>query len=131
MLFSSLPTELLIDILKLAIAVHPKPLYVLVLNKQCLFLCLPMLYSHPHIRSARALTHFPTHPPSPPRDITISLASGRGGEFRALSNFFRRYMTGSGNSDGSLNLDNLSLRMNSTSNPERDDITLEALQLVK
>ncbi|KAI0037062.1 hypothetical protein K488DRAFT_81557 [Vararia minispora EC-137] len=136
MSLDSLPIELLLECVELAVAVHPSPACIVAVNKRYYALAYNLLYAHPHIRSGRAILLFLRTPPVPPRSLSVTLAGGEvgSGQFRALAELFRRCVS---RRDGAgklmptpFEMDELRLCMNITTRADADDTTLEALKLV-
>jgi len=129
----SLPPELILDILSFAIGLHPNPSSILATSRRLHALGTPLLYAAPSFRSARALAAFPLRPPVQPRALHVHLAGGEvgAGQFRALATLIRHCLRNGGRNDNVLQLEELSLCMNSTADPKSDDSALEALGLVE
>ena len=135
-----LPPELLIPVLAVATAIHPIPAHVLVLSKFIYSIAAPILYRHPFFSSISALALFPpviwgSDTVGRPSTITVDLAGadvGRGafrGLWRLLSKTqFPRDVT---NLTTRLELEDLRLRLHSTSDGDADDQSLQALDFVE
>lgn len=135
-----LPPELLIPVLAVATAIHPIPAHVLVLSKFIYSIAAPILYRHPSFSSISALALFPpviwgSDTVGKPSTITVDLAGadvGRGafrGLWRLLSRTrFPRDVT---NLTTRLELEDLRLRLHSTSDGDADDQSLQALDFVE
>jgi hypothetical protein len=132
-----LPPELLIRILVVAIAIHPIPAHVLVLNKFIYSIAAPILYRHPYFSSISAMARFPPviyglETVGKPSTITVDLAGadvGRGafrGLWRLLSR--TRFPT---NLTTRLELEDLRLCLHSTNDADADDQDLRALDVVE
>jgi hypothetical protein len=135
------PIELLILVLDIAIAVHPIPAHVLVLNKCIYGIASPILYKHLYFPSLLAMARFPSvtwgsNTVWKPQTITVELAGGEVGKgaFNHLSRLFastpfRRDSVGSTR----LELEDLRLCMHSTSggDSDADDRSFLALDFVK
>ncbi|KAI0267278.1 hypothetical protein BC834DRAFT_69501 [Gloeopeniophorella convolvens] len=133
-----LPTELLIQIFDAAVATHPCPGHILVLNKLIYRIASPLPYRHLHFSSLFSIACFPStswgldtvHKPS---TITIELAGGEVGKgvFRQLSRLLgRARFPRDAVRSNRLELDSLRLCLHSTSDSEKDDRNLFALDLV-
>jgi hypothetical protein len=134
-----LPIELVLaQILGTAIAIHPIPAHVLVLNRYICVIASRILYQHLDFSSTTAMARFPpmiwrSDELRKPSSITVTLSGGEVGKgvFRQLRRLFEstrfQDFTGSDN----LELDVLHLCMHTTSDGNADDQSLSALELVK
>ena len=135
-----LPPELLIRILVVALAIHPIPAHVLVLNKFIYSIAAPILYRHPYFSSISAMARFPPvtyglETVGKPRTITVDLAGadvGRGA-FRGLWGLLSRtrFPRDVTNLTTRLELEDLRLCLHSTNDADADDQDLRALDFVE
>ncbi|KAI9432939.1 hypothetical protein H4582DRAFT_2082774 [Lactarius indigo] len=133
----SLPTELLTQILGIAIAVHPIPAYVLVLNKFIFAIASRILYQHLDFSSTSAMARFPpmiwgSETLRKPSSIAVRLSGGEVGlgAFRQIRHFFESTRFQGVTESDNLELEDLCLCMHSTSDGDADDQNLSALELV-
>lgn len=136
-----LPTELLTRVLGIAIAVHPIPAHVLVLNKFIYDTASPILYKHLYFPSMFSMMRFPSviwgsDTMWKPRTITVELAGGEVGKgaFRQLLRLFASTpFRQDAMSSTRLELEDLRLCMHSTSggDGDADDRSFLALDFVE
>lgn len=140
-----LPTELLIQVLHVATAVHPIPAHVLVLNKFIYSIAAPILYRHVYLPSLSAIARFPTviwgsETVGKPSTITVNLAGAEVGRgvFRDLlrllstTRFPRDGVTNTNRLPVTrLELEDLRLCLHSTNDSDADDKSLRALEFVE
>lgn len=134
----SLPTELLEQILGIAIAVHPIPAHVLVLNKFIFAIASRILYQHLDFSSTSAMARFPpmiwgSETLRKPSSIAVRLSGGEVGKgaFRQIRRLFESTRFQGVTESDNLELEDLHLCMHSTSDGDADDQNLSALELVK
>lgn len=133
-----LPTELLAQILGIAIAVHPIPAHVLVLNKFIFVVASGILYQHLDFSSTSAMARFPpkiwgSDTLRKPSRITVRLSGGEVGKgaFRQLRGLLESVRFQDVTESDNLELEDLHLCMHTTSDGDADDQSLSALELVK
>ena len=135
-----LPIELLIRVLDIAIAVHPIPAHVLLLNKCIYGIASPILYKHLYFPSLLAMVRFPSvtwgsDTVWKPQTITVELAGGEVGKgaFNHLSRLFASTPFRRSADSTRLELEDLRLCMHSTSGGDggADDRSFLALDFVK
>ncbi|KAH9063266.1 hypothetical protein EDB87DRAFT_1558545 [Lactarius vividus] len=133
----SLPTELLEQILGIAITVHPIPAHVLVLNKFIFAIASRILYQHLNFSSTSAMAHFPpmiwgSKTLRKPSSITVRLSGGEVGKgvFRQIRRLFESTQFQGVTESDNLELEDLHLCMHSTSHGDADDQNLSALELI-
>ncbi|KAH8993582.1 hypothetical protein EDB86DRAFT_3171483 [Lactarius hatsudake] len=133
----SLPTELLEQILGIAIAVHPIPAHVLVLNKFIFAIASRILYQHLDFSSTSAMARFPpmiwgSETLRKPSSIAVRLSGGEVGKgaFRQIRRLFESTRFQGATESDNLELEDLHLCMHSTSDGDADDQNLSALELV-
>jgi hypothetical protein len=139
---SCLPTELVSDILALALSQHPIPSAILRVNKLFFHICEPILYSNIHFTSTHNLSRFvqqrTRRPPigafPSPRTLSIALAGGIADfyVFGHLRDVLRCFSTWSDHHhDQQVSLDALSLCLNSHLRNPKLDLVYQALSLAK
>lgn len=133
-----LPIELLAQILGIAIAIHPIPAHVLVLNRYIYAIASRILYQHLDFSSTTAMARFPqmicaSDTWRKPSSITVTLSGGEvgNGVFRQMRHLFESNRFQDFTESDNLELDGLHLCMHSTSDGNADDQSLSALELVK
>lgn len=133
-----LPIELLAQILGIAIALHPIPAHVLVLNRFIFGIALRILYQHLDFSSTSAMAQFPpmiwgSDTLRKPNSITVRLSGGEVGRgaFRQMRRLFESTRLQDVTEPQNLELEVLHLCMHSTSDGDADDQSLSALELVK
>ncbi|KAH9027433.1 hypothetical protein EDB84DRAFT_1272662 [Lactarius hengduanensis] len=119
----SLPTELLEQILGIAIAVHPIPAHVLVLNKFVFAIASRILYQHLDFSSTSAMARFPpmiwgSETLRKPSSIAVRLSGGEVGKgaFRQIRRLLESTRFQGVTESDNLELEDLHLCMHSTSN---------------
>jgi hypothetical protein len=133
-----LPIEPLAQILDIAIAIHPIPAHVLVLNRFIFAIASQILYQHLDFPSTSAMARFPpmiwgSDALRKPSSITVKLSGGEVGKgtFRQMRRLFESTRFQDVTESDNLELDVLHLCMHSTSDGDADDQSLTALELVK
>jgi hypothetical protein len=133
-----LPIELLAQILGIAIAVHPIPAHVLILNKFIFVIASGILYQHLDFSSTSAMARFPpmvwgSDTLRKPSRIAVRLSGGEVGKgaFRQIRRLLESTRFQDVTESDNLELEDLHLCMHSTSDGDADDQSLSALELIK